>query len=110
MTVMADPQFAHFAATARLLGDEARRAGLAAPGFRSPPRMAGADRTIRRFADGATLVAVRVKGRRPEAFERDMVEGVVVANRLRGAEAETWRRRLLDLLSASVEEGVAAAA
>ena len=52
----------HFATAARTLGREVRARGLVVPGFRCPPRILGADRTIRRFEAGVT-VAVRVKGR-----------------------------------------------
>src|SRR5205823_6323814 len=52
----------HFATAARVLGREARARGLDAPGFRSPPRLEGADRTLRRRVRGAA-VAVRVRGR-----------------------------------------------
>jgi hypothetical protein len=74
---------------------EARRHGLTAPGFSSPPRRAGADRTIRRIPGGGVLVAVRVRGRRPDEVAADMVEGVVAANQLDGAAAAGWRAALL---------------
>ena len=85
-----------FAATARLLAAEARRLGLEVPGFRSPPRLPGADRSLRRRAGGSAAVAVRLRGRPADAVVADMVEGVLVANGLGGAEAERCRRRLLD--------------
>ena len=53
----------------------------AVPGFRSPPRLPGVDRSIRRRPDGAAVVAVRVHGRSIEAVVTDMVEGVLAANR-----------------------------
>ena len=93
-----EAQFAHFASTARLLAAEARRRGMVAPGFRSPPRTDAVDRTIRRFRDGGTLVAVRVKGRSSEAVEVDMVEGIVVANGLTGRDADVCRRQLLSVV------------
>lgn len=71
----------HFATAARTLGREVRTRGLMVPGFRCPPRVLGADRTLRRFAGGAT-VAVRVKGRPWVAVVADMIEGVIVANQL----------------------------
>jgi len=81
----ADP--VRFAAAARRLGQEARRRGLAVPGFRSPPRLPGVDRSIRRRADGVAVVAVRVHGRSLEAVVTDMVEGVLAANgAVQGAE------------------------
>ncbi len=89
--VPADP--VRFATAARRLGAEARRRGLAVPGFRSPPRLPGAVRSIRRRPDGSVFVAVRVHGRSVEDVVTDMVEGVLAANRSasgerRGAAAE----------------------
>lgn len=82
-----------FAQTARQLGRAARRRGLYAPGFRSPPRVAGANRSIRRQPAGAT-VSVRFRGRPWPAVVADMIEGVVVANRLTGSEADEARTAL----------------
>jgi len=67
--------------------------GLHVPGFRSPPRLAGASRTIRRRPGGG-VVAVRVQGRPWVAVLADMVEGVVVANRLQGPAADRAREAL----------------
>ena len=82
-----------FSAVARALADEARRRGLTAPAFRSPPRVEGAPRTIRRMGD-RTVVAVRLRGRRADDVAVDMVEGVVVANGLDGAAAARCREEL----------------
>lgn len=79
---------------ARLVAAEARRHGLLAPGFRSPPGLAGARRTIRRLPTGGTMIAVRLRDRSLAEVVADMVEGVVVANGLRGADAARWRARL----------------
>jgi hypothetical protein len=87
-----------FAHAARQLGSAARAAGLAVPGFRCPPRLPAARRTIRRYPGGA-VVSVRLRGRPFADVTADMVEGVVVANRLRGEAA----RRLRDALAAAVE-------
>ncbi len=57
--------------------------------------MPGADRTIRRYPGGA-VVAVRLRGRPFEAALADMVEGVVVANRLPEGEAAAVRRMLTE--------------
>ena len=84
---------ARFCAVARLLADEARRRGLAPPGFRSPPKLPDAPRTIRRQGASA-VVAVRRAGRPADEVIADMVEGVLVANRVSGAEAERWRAEL----------------
>lgn len=89
---MATPSL-RFAAAARAIGDAARREGWTVPGFRSPPRR-DADRTVRRRGDGACLVSVRTQGRPWMAVLADMIEGVVVANRLQGREADRCRTAL----------------
>ncbi|MGH9024592.1 MAG: hypothetical protein ACRDWD_00510 [Acidimicrobiia bacterium] len=86
------PAAARFADTARRLGAAARAAGLAAPAFRSPPRV-DAPRTIRRFPDGV-VVSVRLRERSFDAVAGDMVEGVLVANRLGSADAGRIRGEL----------------
>jgi len=91
--VSADP--VRFSAAALDLGAEARRRGLAVPAFRSPPRLPGVDRSIRRRPDGAATVAVRVRGRSLEAVVTDMVEDLLAANHLTPAEASEHRRALL---------------
>jgi hypothetical protein len=91
--VTADP--VHFAAAARLLGAEARARRLVVPGFRSPPRLAGADRSLRRRADGSAVVAVRLRGRPVDAVVADMVDGLLAANRLVGADADRHREPLV---------------
>ncbi|MEN9823856.1 MAG: hypothetical protein ACO3AV_08375 [Ilumatobacteraceae bacterium] len=82
-----------FAQAARALGGEARRRGLVVPGFRSPPRIVGVDRSIRHHRNGA-VVAVRVKGRPFVAVLADMIEGVVAANHLKPPEADRLRSEL----------------
>jgi len=82
-----------FAAAARVLGEAARRLRLLAPSFRSPPRVS-ADRTVRGQGTSTATVAVRVRGRPWLAVLADLVEGVVVANRLRGPDADTCRTEL----------------
>jgi len=72
---------AAFAHAARTLAQEARRRGLLAPSFRCPPRLVGADRTLRRRPGGA-VVAVRLRGRPWPAVLADMIEGVIAANGL----------------------------
>jgi hypothetical protein len=83
-----------FAETVRVLGSEARRERLRMPGFRSPPRLAGVDRSVRHRADGGATIAVVVRGRPWPAVVADMIEGVVVANRLSGAAADRARASL----------------
>jgi hypothetical protein len=80
-----------FTSLARLLAQEARRHGLAAPGFRFPPRLPDVDRTIRRYPAGGAVISVRVRGRSADAIAADMVEGIVVANSLTGTAADGWR-------------------
>jgi hypothetical protein len=89
---MGQPAAARFAETARRLGAAARAAGLAVPAFRSPPRV-DAHRTIRRFRDGV-VVSVRLRERPFAAVAADMVDGVLVANRLDPAAAERVRGEL----------------
>lgn len=90
-----------FTVAARALGDATRAAGLAVPAFRSPPRLPGATRTLRRYPAGA-VVAVRLRDRPIEAVVADMVEGVVVANRLTGDGA----LRARTLLTAAVADAL----
>ena len=86
---------ARFVTAARRLGAAARTAGLDVPAFRSPPRVAGAVRTLRHFPSGA-VVSVTLRGRRFDDVVVDMVEGVVRVNRLGGEAAAEARRCLLD--------------
>lgn len=95
-----------FAAAARQLGREARRRGLVAPSFRCPPRIVGVDRSLRRHASGA-VVAVQLKGRPWPAVLGDMIEGVVVANRLQPPHADRLRTELWQALSGSSVAGAA---
>ena len=63
------------------------------PGFRSPPRLNGVDRTLRRRGASASI-AVRVRGRPWADVLADMVEGIVVANGLSGEAADAARAAL----------------
>jgi hypothetical protein len=83
-----------FAAAVRALGVEARRHGLGVPGFRSPPRLSGVDRSLRRRVDGGATIAVVLRGRPWPAVLADLVEGVVAANRLSGPAADQARSAL----------------
>lgn len=80
-----------FATAARTLGAVARARGLLVPAFRSPPRLEGVERSIRRRADGGVVVAVRLRGRPWAAVLADMIDGVVVANGLGGVDADRLR-------------------
>jgi hypothetical protein len=64
------------------------------PAFRSPPRLEGVARSLRRRPDGHATIAVVVRGRPWAAVLADMVEGVIVANHLHGADADRARARL----------------
>jgi len=88
------------------LGAAARAAGLAVPAFRCPPRVADVSRTIRRYPGGA-VVSVRLRGRPFADVGADMVEGVLVVNRLEGEAASRMR---VALAGAAVPPEVAAAA
>ena len=82
-----------FAAAVQALACSTRALGLTMPGFRSPPRLVGVQRSIKRSPGGAT-VAVVVRGRPWAAVQADLVEGVVAANALRGSEADRARAAL----------------
>ncbi len=89
-----------FAATVRTLGAAARERGLVVPGFRSPPRRPGAERTIRFAADGTATIAVAVRGRPFQAVVADLIEGVVIVNDLDGFEATRLRTALWEAVVA----------
>ena len=95
---LATTRYAEFAVAARVLASQAHRHGLKPPGFRSPPRAIGVDRSLRRINDGV-VVSVLLRGRPFVAVLGDMIEGVVAANRLVAREAEIVRT----VLWASVE-------
>ncbi len=99
----------HFAAVARSLGQTARARSLTSPAFRSPPRLAEVDRTLKWSANGVPTVAVRLGDRPFGAVVADMVEGVVVANRLAGGEATRVRTALWEAVSIELELGARAA-
>ncbi|HEX7096162.1 MAG TPA: hypothetical protein VF183_09775, partial [Acidimicrobiales bacterium] len=90
---------------ARTLAQAARAQGLVVPSFRSPPGLAGVQRSLRRRR-GAVTVSVRLRERPWAAVVADMVEGVVVANRLDGPAADRARAALWEALAAAgVVEG-----
>lgn len=90
-----------FAAAARALAAAARRFGLAAPTFRTPPRLVGLDRTVRRHAKGG-VVSVRIRGRPWPAVVADMVDGVVAVNGLDARRANRARADLWDVVARHV--------
>jgi hypothetical protein len=89
-----------FADAARRLATATRAAGLVVPAFRSPPRVPGAKRTLRRLP-GGPIVAVRVQGRALPDVLADMVEGVIVANALGAQAAANVRVALLQAVTES---------
>lgn len=97
-----------FASAARSLVREVRRRGLVPPSFRCPPRLVGVDRSIRRRPDGA-VVSIRLQGRPRAAVIADMIEGVVVANRLGSPDADRVRADLWNVLAGAGASAHAAA-
>ena len=98
----------------KVLGSVARSMGLEAPGFRSPPRLVGVDRSVRRRrsttgAAAPAVVSVRVRDRPWPAVLADMVEGVVVANGLVAPEADRARSALWESVAGSVTPAADAA-
>jgi hypothetical protein len=81
-----------FAEAVRVVGAVSRRGQLLVPVFRSPPRRDGIDRTIRRRRSASAVVSVRLGDRPLAAVRADVIEGVVVANRLEGERADRFRR------------------
>ena len=96
-----------FADAARRLAVECRRLGLMAPAFRSPPRTAGVDRTLRRRPDGGAVVAVVLRERPWVAVLSDLIDGVIAANRLGGVAADRTRSALWEAI-VGAEAAVAA--
>lgn len=88
-----------FAEAAKRLGAATRAAELVVPAFRCPPRVAGERRTVRRYPGGA-VVSVVIRDRPWEEVASDMVEGVLVVNRLEGDTALRMRTALLECVGA----------
>ncbi len=87
-------QSLRFATAVRAIAAESRRLGLEVPGFRSPPRLDGVTRSLRRRPGAVPAIAVRLEGRPLDVVVGDLVEGVVVVNHLGGRRADEVRRRL----------------
>jgi hypothetical protein len=87
-----------FAQAVQALARTARAMGLGVPGFRSPPRLVGVQRSIRRWPGGAT-VAVVVRDRPWAAVQADLVEGIVAANGLTGVAADDARAALWEAIA-----------
>lgn len=94
-----------FARTVQALGASARALGLVVPGFRSPPRLVGVHRSIKRWpAGGGSTVAVVVRGRPWAAVQSDLIEGVLAANGLTSPAADRARAELWAALEPVVVE------
>lgn len=98
-----------FAGMARRLAAAARARGLRAPGFRTPPRRPGCDRTIRRYPDGTAMVSVRVGDRLWDDVVDDLIDGVLTLNDLHGALAAEVRLALWEDLSHGLARATTAA-
>jgi len=96
-----------FSQAARRLGAAARAAGLTVPAFRCPPRLAGALRTVRRYP-GGSVVSVQLKGRPFTDVTSDMVEGVLVVNRLADEAAAHLRPVLAEAAEPALDQPQAA--
>ena len=95
-----------FAHAARRLSRAAGRLDMVSPSFRCPPRLVGIDRTIRRRDDadgGGAVVSIRVKGRPQAAVLADMIEGVVITNRLKAPEADRLRNELWAVMARELD-------
>ncbi|MGH9085417.1 MAG: hypothetical protein ACRDYW_08185 [Acidimicrobiales bacterium] len=93
-----------FARAVQVLTAAARGLGLVVPGFRSPPRLMGVQRSIKRWPGGATI-AVVVRDRPWAAVLADLIEGVVAANGLRSPAADRVRAELWDALQGDATSG-----
>ena len=92
---------AAFSAAARALAAAAPAEGLTPAAFRSPPRLEGVRRTVRRLAPDTVLVAVERRGRPAPDVIADMVDGTLRANgHPIGSESEV-RARLIRAASAA---------
>ena len=92
-----------FARAVQALAQAARALGLMVPGFRSPPRLVGVQRSIKRWPGGAT-VAVVVRDRPWPAVQADLVEGIVAANGLGSPAADRARAQLWSALECPPSE------
>jgi hypothetical protein len=97
-----------FAQAVQIIAGRARALGLVVPSFRSPPRLVGVLRSIKRWDGGATI-AVVVRGRPWPAVQADLIEGVVAANHLVPPDSDRARAELwLALEGAPADEEAAA--
>jgi hypothetical protein len=79
------------------------------PSFRSPPRLEGVDRTMKRQVDAAGVeavtVSVRIKGRPWVSVLADMIDGVIAANRIEGPTAGAARTVMWAAVEADAMRG-----
>lgn len=75
--------------------------------YRSPPRLDGVDRSIRRRPNGTVVVAVRRAGRPLAAIQSDVIDGVVAANGLSGGAADRFRHAAWERLFGSPDAATA---
>jgi hypothetical protein len=97
-----------FAQTVQTIAAAARSLGLVVPSFRSPPRLVGVQRSIKRWTRGA-MVAVVVRDRPWPAVQADLIEGVIAANRLEPPASDRVRAELWQALEGPKAAGEAAA-
>ena len=90
-----------FAETARIIGQVARSHKLSVPTFRSPPKIGEVHRSIRRGTD-FSVVSVSFSGRPYSAVISDMIEGVLVANRLDKNRSDSFRALLWSSIDLSL--------
>ncbi len=86
-----------FAHAVRTLSESSRLQGLDVPTFRSPPRSPTAVRTIRRTRRGVTISVV-VADRPWTNVLADLIDGIVLVNRLEGRPAIRCRTALWSAL------------
>lgn len=79
-TFSAELTSVRFAQIARQLNQVAKEYNLQTPAFRSPPRVPGVRRSIKRRRDGSATVSVSLRGRPAVAVVADMIDGVLAAN------------------------------
>jgi len=97
-----------FAQAVQSLSGAARSQRLVVPSFRSPPRLVGVLRSIKRWDGGATI-AVVVRGRPWPAVQADLIEGVVAANGLVPPDSDRARAELWLALEGAPSDEEAAA-
>ena len=100
---MVESQAVQFGEIARNVSNRARSLGLSSPVFKSPPRIVGVSRTVRRRDDGQAVVAVAFRNRPTGAVIADLIEGVLVVNELDGAQACRLRDDLWAPFSDSIK-------